>query len=120
VRARGAWLGGWLGFAIVCAALTGLSCEAPRATINDVGRGRARIIAVDGQPVERAQSKYVTMVPVALVKPGPHTFRVVMRADESGAPEETLLVWGTVAARKHYRFDESGGTVQLEEVQAER
>ena len=120
MRVQGAGVRGWLGFAVVCAALAGLSCEAPRATVNDVGRGRARIITVDGQRVERAQDKYVTRVPVALVKPGPHTFRVVMRADESGAPEETLLVWGTVAPGRHYRFDESGGTLQLEEVPAER
>src|SRR5580765_2424083 len=86
-----------LAVAALCLALAGLSCGERSAYINDVGRGRARIIAVDGQPVERARSKYVTRVPVALVKPGPHTFRVIMRVNESGAPEETLLVSATVA-----------------------
>lgn len=80
--------------------------------------GRAELLAVDGHPVERARSKYVTMVPVALVEPGPHAFRVRMGADESGAPEETLIVSATVAAGRHYQFETHDGTLHLVEKRA--
>jgi hypothetical protein len=70
-------------------------------------------LAVDGEPVVRAQSKYVTMVPFALVDPGPHTFRVRLRADVEGAAEETLLVSATVVGGKRYRFEGRGGVLEL-------
>jgi hypothetical protein len=109
-----------LAVAAMCVALAGLSCEAPRASINDCMGGRARLIAVDGKPVERARSKYVTVIPFARVKAGTHTFRVRMREDESGAPAETLLVSATVVAGKVYRFEERSGALQLTEERREQ
>jgi hypothetical protein len=81
--------------------------------------GRAELVAVDGQPAERAQSKHVTVIPFALVTPGPHTFRVRMRAGERGAPEETLLVSARVLAGKRYRFELRGETLQIMEDRAD-
>ena len=100
--------------AALCIALAALGCEAPTASINDVAGGRATILTVDGQPVKRAGSKYVTMVPVALVVPGPHSFSVRKEAG-LGSLAETLTVSATVAAGKKYRFEERDGAVQLVE-----
>jgi carboxyl-terminal processing protease len=100
--------------ALACLALAGLSCEAPKAVIDDVLSGRARILTVDGAPVARAHSRVVTMVPSALVPPGRHTFRVRV-VSEGDAPEETLLVSATVAAGKWYRFEGAGQTLRLVE-----
>ena len=55
----------------------------------------------------------MTVIPMGRVDPGAHTFRVRMRADGSGAPEETLLVSATVRAGKRYRFEYRGGTLDL-------
>jgi hypothetical protein len=96
------------------------SCGAPTATVEDfVLDGRAELLTVDGQPVRRASSKYVTVVPVALVEPGNHTFRVRLRADERGAPEETLIVSATLSAGKGYRLEIRGRAVQFVERRAE-
>jgi hypothetical protein len=104
-----------LAIAAVCVALVATGCEAPKAYVNDVTGGRrAKLLAVDGQPVERVRSKYVTRIPFALVTPGSHTFRVRLAA-ESGAPEETLLISESVAAGKKYRFEESEGAIRLVE-----
>ena len=103
-----------LTIAITCLALAGLSCEAPKAVIDDVFSHRARILTVDGAPVTRMHSRVVTMVPSALVPPGRHTFRVRMEA-EGDSPEETLLVSATVAAGKRYRFEGAGKTLRLVE-----
>lgn len=82
--------------------------------------GRAELLAVDGGPVTRAHSKYVTMVPFALVDPGSHTFRVRLKADTSGAREETLLVSATVVAGKRYRFENRGSALELVQEREER
>jgi len=99
---------------VLCLSLAGLSCEAPKAVIDDVLEGHARILTVDGRAVARAHSRVVTMVPSALVPPGRHTFRV--RIESPGdAPDETLLVSATVAAGKWYRFEGAGQTLRLVE-----
>ena len=106
----------WLTMTTMSVALAGLCCAAPpKASINDVMGGRAQILAVDGKPAVRAQSKYVTVVPFVLVDPGPHTFRVRLEAEEGVAREETLFVQGTVVAGKRYRFAGDVGTLQLVE-----
>ena len=95
--------------------LLALACRPHEARIDDVTvrGGRAQLLTVDGQPVRRAQNRLVTVVPMALVDPGPHEFGVRMRPAEIGAPDETLLVQGTVIAGKRYRFEARAGTVQL-------
>jgi hypothetical protein len=98
---------------LVALALAALSCGVRQARVDDVTGGRARLLAVDGQPVRRARSKYVTRVPLALVDPGPHTFQVSLSSAQPGAPDETLLVQGTVTGGQRYRFESRGGTLQL-------
>ena len=93
--------------------LATLACAPHKARIDDVRGGRAELLSVDGQPVERARSGPVTVVPLGLVDPGAHAFRVRLKADASGAPEETVLVTGTVRAGKRYRFETHDGTLQL-------
>jgi carboxyl-terminal processing protease len=100
--------------AVLCLALAGLSCETPKAVIDDVLEGRARILTVDGRAVARTHSRVVTMVPFALVPPGRHTFRVRVES-QGGAPEETLLVSATVAGGKRYHFEGAGQTLRLVE-----
>jgi hypothetical protein len=104
---------GWFAVAAMCVGLSGPSCGSPTAEINDVMGGRAELVAVDGGPVVRAQSKYVTTVPFALVDPGPHTFRVRLRGDGMGAPDETLLVSATVVGGKRYRFESRDRILEL-------
>lgn len=113
----------WPAVVVITAALSGLSCGEPKAYINDVavaGGPRATLLAVDDQPVKRAASRYVTVVPFAVITPGPHTLRVRLEADKGGASEETLLVSATVAAGKRYRFESRGRALQLIEDRAER
>ena len=93
--------------------LSVLSCGVHKARIDDRTDFQVELLTVDGQPVERARSRFVTVVPMALVDPGPHTFQVRMRAAGLGAPGETLLVQGTVTAGKRYRFESDAGTLRL-------
>lgn len=99
-----------------CAAGGGLSCASPKASIEDfVLGGRAELLAVDGQAVERAQSQHVTVVPVALVKPGRHAFLVKMAASERGVPADSFVVSATVVAGRHYHFEARDGMLLLVE-----
>lgn len=101
--------------AATCGLFSLLACGPREATINDVMGGRAHLLAVDGMPARRAGSKYVTVVPFALVKPGAHEFLVRLEAEEGGAAEETLLVSGTVLPGRRYRFQSEGRGVHLVE-----
>ena len=105
----------WIAVVAVSVALGGLSCGTSTASINDLTVRGFQLLEVDGQPVVRAQSKYVTVIPFALVRPGLHSFRVRMETNESGAPEETLFVSARVVAGKRYRFEAHGETLQLVE-----
>jgi hypothetical protein len=96
------------------------SCANPHAAINDLGRVRARILDVDGQPVERAESRYVTVIPEALVEPGSHTLRVRFEPDPVSATAETLSLSVRVDAGKRYEFTVRDGALQLVEEQKER
>jgi hypothetical protein len=88
---------------------------AGRARIDDLRGDGVRLIAVDGLAPRRAQNPYVTVVPVALVEPGRHTFGVHVRGASSDAFAETLRVSASVEAGKTYRFQAHDGTVQLAE-----
>ena len=104
---------GYITLAALCI-VGGLSCGSPTARIEDfVLGGRAELLAVDGQPVGRARSRYVTVVPVALVRPGRHAFLVRMRTGEGGVATDTLVVSATVVAGRRYRFEDRDGTLQL-------
>ena len=96
------------------------SCGKPTATVNDLGRVPARILDIDGRPVQRAKSKYITVIPVAIVAPGAHTFRVRFETGPLGAAAETLVVSATVDAGKRYQFTAGGGVLQLTEEPKER
>jgi len=107
--------------ALLVAAAPGLvSCGKPHAAINDLGRVRARILDVDGQPVERAKSKYVTVIPEALVEPGSHTLRVRFEPNPIGATAETLSLSVRLDAGKRYEFTVRDGALQLVEEKKER
>jgi len=105
---------------MLAAAATLCSCGKPHATINDLGRVRARILEIDGRPVERAKSKYVTVVPMALVEPGLHKLRVRFEPDSVGATAETLSISTEVDAGKAYEFTVREGALQLMETPRER
>ena len=96
------------------------SCGKPHATINDLGRVRARILEIDGRPVERAKGKYVTVVPMVLVEPGLHTLRVRFEPDSVGGTAETLSISTEVNAGKAYEFTVQNGALQLMETPKER
>jgi hypothetical protein len=104
---------GSLTLAVSGVVLLALACGVHKARIDDLTVGPVELLTVDGRPAQRAQSRFVTMVPMALVDPGPHTFRVRTRPAQLGAPAETLLVQGTVLAGKRYRFEYRAGTLEL-------
>jgi hypothetical protein len=106
--------------AAACCLFALVGCGSREAIINDVMGGRARLLAVDGKPPRRAQGKYVTVIPFALVKPGAHEFLVRLAADQHGAAEETLLVSGKVMTGRRYRLQSAGEGVRLVEESEQR
>jgi hypothetical protein len=97
----------------VVIAMAVTACGPRDATIEDTFGGRARVLAVDGHAPQRASSKYVTVIPVVVVGPGEHAFRVVLSPKESGAPAETLSVSASTLAGRRYRFREGTQGIEL-------
>ena len=89
------------------------SCGSPRAVIDDVTGGEARVLTVDGRAPVRVRSKYVTRIPFVLVTPGSHTFKLGMQAVNGAAAVDTVSIAATVLAGKWYRFETVDGAVRL-------
>ena len=69
------------------------------------------VVAVDGMPVKRAAGKIATVVPVALVEPGMHTF--TFQAEDPG--NAAVSVSATVESDKAYRLAMRDGEFALVE-----
>jgi hypothetical protein len=72
-----------------CLLVMGCAASRPMARVNDCGRGY-RVVAVDGQPEQRASHPIYTVVPVVQVPPGEHVIRV--RRERDGSEQDVTLV----------------------------
>lgn len=89
----------------LCVVLVGASCGTPMASIDDLTAQGCKLLEVDGKPVVRAQSRYMAVVPLALVRPGLHKFCLLRETNMKDAPIETLFVSGSVRAGKRYEIE---------------
>ncbi|MEX2287539.1 MAG: hypothetical protein WD648_10655 [Planctomycetaceae bacterium] len=98
--------------------ILGCSSQRPFAVVDDVTVPSRldtgyKLIEVDGMPVKRARGRVVTMIPVALVEPGKHTFTW----EDSGTPKKVISVFAVVDADKSYRLaDRDGAFVLVEDL----
>jgi hypothetical protein len=102
------WMIG-LTVAIICGCTsTKHIADGPHAVINDVavpGGAPYKIVAVDGNPVERCQHWIHTVVPYVVVAPGTHTLSLDVYPGKDLQP---ATVVGSFEAGKRYRLEVGG------------
>jgi hypothetical protein len=94
--------------AVCGCASTGSLVSAPHATLNDVAvkmehEAGYKLVAVDGKPVERRQSRVSSVVPFALIEPGTHKLSLELKKTVISNPELTTIT-ASFEAGKQYRF----------------
>jgi hypothetical protein len=71
-----------------------------------------RLVAVDGKPVKRQDSHWVTVVPFAILEPGAHMLTLERGI---GSDARTTTVSVLLEAGKRYRFKAEAETVVVVE-----
>lgn len=97
--------------------LTGCAVQQPYARVNDVSVNDSidagyLLVSIDGAPVRRARGEVATVVPVALVRPGTHTFELQSKRNPKAPP---TTISAEVQADKEYRFAAKNNAVVLVE-----
>ncbi len=106
------------GVALLCCGCSTSRSLAPHAIVNDVSSVKPaidsgyRVVAVDGEPVERVRSSTVTMIPDAIIPAGKHTLTLESK-DDSSAAQKTAT--GDFAVGKHYRLTKQGESIVVVE-----
>ena len=100
--------------AVLCCGCSTSRQQLPHAIVDDVSSVKPaidsgyRVMAVDGEPVERMSSSTVTMIPNAIIPEGKHTLTLESK-DDSSAPLTTATA--DFEAEKHYRLEKRGKSV---------
>ena len=97
------------------ASLAGCSMQPRQAMINDVAIPQAmdagyRVVAVDGEPADRARDEIQTLAPYVVLEPGTHTLTL-----ESSETKQRTAITAEVEPDKHYRIALEAGTPVLVE-----